>query len=379
MKSILFLRPDLNSTFAQTKSLKKYGVKTRIFLGLNYPEKLIFKKDEVIGKEFFKVKHLVFKILNSIINFFQLLYYSIKSEYIIYYGNPPLNPMFDRLHPFNKFSLELYLLKIILKKKLIYQPSGCMQEYLKKEFEKFDEGNICGNCGHFNKCDDTENQKNFDLVNKYFDLKIGSGFSSSNQYPQDQFKFKSIDLDLFSPEISVPKNFLLKNFDGITIYHSNFLRESGRVEEGKNIKGTGFIIDAIRKLKKEGYKLRELILDDIPNRHLRYYQVQADIIVDQLIYGQFGHTAVECMALGKPVICYLRPQWKEFYLKTYPEHRELPIIEANTDNIYLVIKNLLDNQNLIKKFGVKSRDFVKRQYNPDINSRILLKKLNCLK
>ena len=49
---------------------------------------------------------------------------------------------------------------------------------------------------------------------------------------------------------------------------------------------------------------------------------------------------------------------KRVYLNTFPEHKELPIIEANTDNIYLAIKNLLDNQILIKKFGVKSRDFV---------------------
>ena len=376
MISILYVRPDLNSTFAQTKSLKKLGVKTRIFLGLNYPEKLIFNNEEVIGKEFFKAKGLIFKLLNSTINFFQLLYYAIISDYIIYYGNPPLNPIFDKFHSSDKFSLELFIFKIILKKYLIYHPTGCMQEFLKKDFQKIDEGKICGNCGHFNKCNDRENKKNFDLVNKYFDLKIGFGFSSSNQFQQEHFKFKSIDLELFSPDISIPKKFLLKKFDGITIYHSNFLRESGRNEGGKNIKGTGFIIKAISKLKKEGYKVRQLILDDIPMRYLRYYQVQADIVVDQLIYGQFGQTAIECMALGKPVIGYLRPQWKEFYLNTFPEHKELPIIEANTDNIYLAIKNLLDNQILIKKFGVKSRDFVIKQYNPDINSRILLKKLN---
>ena len=115
-------------------------------------------------------------------------------------------------------------------------------------------------------------------------------------------------MELFSPDISIPKKFLLKKFDGITIYHSNFGGKVEEMKEEKNIKGTGFIIKAISKLKKEGYKVRQLILDDIPMRYLRYYQVQADIVVDQLIYGQFGQTAIECMALGKPVIGYLRPQ-----------------------------------------------------------------------
>ena len=73
MIRILFARPDLNSTYALTKSLNKIGVETRIFLGLNYPQKLIFKKEEVIGKEFFKVKYFVFKVLNIIINLFQTI------------------------------------------------------------------------------------------------------------------------------------------------------------------------------------------------------------------------------------------------------------------------------------------------------------------
>ena len=53
----------------------------------------------------------------------------------------------------------------------------------------------------FNKCNDVLNQKNFNLINKYFDLNIGYGFISSNKYLQEQFKFKSIDIDLFSPNI----------------------------------------------------------------------------------------------------------------------------------------------------------------------------------
>ena len=40
---------------------------------------------------------------------------------------------------------------------------------------------------------------------------------------------------------------------------------------------------------------------------MRYYQVQADIIVEQLIYGWWGSTAIEGM-LGKPVTVILIPK-----------------------------------------------------------------------
>jgi len=32
----------------------------------------------------------------------------------------------------------------------------------------------------------------------------------------------------------------------------------------------------------------------------------ADLLVDQLLTGWYGAVAVEMMALGKPVVCYLR-------------------------------------------------------------------------
>ena len=54
---------------------------------------------------------------------------------------------------------------------------------------------------------------------------------------------------------------------------------------------------------------------------MRFYQAQADIVVDQLIYGHWGSTAVECMALGKPVVCYLDKRWKENFMDNYPEYK----------------------------------------------------------
>ena len=42
-----------------------------------------------------------------------------------------------------------------------------------------------------------------------------------------------------------------------------------------------------------------IFLHDVPNSQLRYYQAQADIVVDMLTYGFFGATAREAMMLGQ--------------------------------------------------------------------------------
>ena len=66
---------------------------------------------------------------------------------------------------------------------------------------------------------------------------------------------------------------------------------------------------------------------------MKYYQVQADIVVEQLIYGWWGSTGVETMSLGKPVICYLRESQMKEFNNNYPEIKSIPIVKANVFNI----------------------------------------------
>ena len=43
----------------------------------------------------------------------------------------------------------------------------------------------------------------------------------------------------------------------------------------------------------------------MPNKDVRFIQVQADIVVDQLNYGRYGAQAREGMMLGRPTVCYI--------------------------------------------------------------------------
>ena len=100
---------------------------------------------------------------------------------------------------------------------------------------------------------------------------------------------------------------------------------------------------------------------------MKYIQIQADIVVDQLIYGWWGSTAVESMALGKPVICFLRPSWKKFFLNQFTEISQLPIVEANASNIYDVLKNLVTDACFREQKGKDSRKFAEENFDPQKN------------
>jgi glycosyltransferase involved in cell wall biosynthesis len=109
-------------------------------------------------------------------------------------------------------------------------------------------------------------------------------------------------------------------------------------------------------------------VQDVESRDMRYYQVQADIIVDQLIYGWWGSTGIEGMALGKPVVCYLRREWKEHFFQVFPEYSELPIVEASTGDIYEVIKRLVIDESYRRRKGEEARQFAEKHFDVKRNA-----------
>ena len=86
-------------------------------------------------------------------------------------------------------------------------------------------------------------------------------------------------------------------------------------------------------------------------------------MVDQLLCGWYGGLAVELMALGKPVICYIR----EADLQFIPAEmrQELPLINATPGTIYDVLKEWLTvRRDRLPQVGRQSRDYVETWHDP---------------
>lgn len=365
-KSILFVSPDYHCSFFYRDELRKLGWKADIYVGSSYPEILLYSDKDIL-----KVSN-PFQQLTKFGKFTKFLLMSVfyltvvlKYKYHFYYGGIDQFNFMEQKLRLNKilgedFRFHLWLAKLF-NRKIIHLPSGCLEEETKANFSKLDGGNICNNCGWGPEvCNDYRNIAKFNLVRKYADMAVGTGSFDSSQYRTTHFKYKALDLDLWHPSLAVPDEFRLPCTNNLRILHS-FCGEN-RNHGNKNIKGSPFIVAAINQLKEEGFSVEHMFLNDVPSKHMRFYQVQADIVIEQLIYGWWGSTGVETMALGLPVVCYLRPAWKKCFLKTYPEYESLPIVEANTETIYDVLKKLIVDKNYRKQKGRESRSFAEQHF-----------------
>lgn len=344
------------------------GWRADIFVPWGYPEHLLYRQASIIrppaiGKF---VTQKAEQVFNHILSSIWYLCNGWRYEFHLYYGPPPvwLN-LITPVTPAGTPSLSLKLAKL-WGCKLVFLPTGCREEYSKQEFELLDNGSVCGNCGFWDRCNDEENNRHFAIIRRYFDRVVGTGSSPNSQFFTSHLKWKSIDLDLWKPNLAVPLDKVLPPTGKIRILHS--FSSNGRSFQGRNIKGSPFVKSAVDKLVSEGYDVELLYLTDIPSNQMRFFQAQADIVVEQLHYGWWGSTGVEALALGKPVVCYLRPSWKKFFLTQFPEYSSLPIVEATVSSIYSVLRDLVVDQQLRKLAGERSRKFAMQHFDPARNA-----------
>jgi hypothetical protein len=354
--------------------LRKLGWKADIYVDKGYPEKLLYSHQGILRPPDLSKFSILGKYLDFMFTVFFFLTLVVRYRYHFYYGG--VDRFYFRENEFGltklfgkSFRLNLWFSKL-LGCKIIQVPSGCLEIETKANFSKFDGGNACNACGWGPEvCNDKKNVARFDLVRRYADMIVGNSCFDSSQFNSTHFKYKVLNLSLWHPNLEIPEEHKLPESNNLRIVHS--FVDTNRNHDGKNIKGTPFIIAAIERLKKEGYPVEFLCFKKISSRDMRFYQAQADIVVEQIIYGWWGSTGVETISLGKPVVCYLQPSWKDFFLKTYPEYDELPIVEANPSNIYDVLKTLVTNHKYRISMGHKSRRFAKQHFDVVKNAKDL--------
>lgn len=131
----------------------------------------------------------------------------------------------------------------------------------------------------------------------------------------------------------------------------------------RQIKGTRYIIEAVERLKSEGVAFEFALLEALAHDEARKTYERADLLVDQLLTGWYGGLAVEFMALGKPVICYIRQEDLKFIPEKMKE--ELPIINAEPKTVYSVLKEWLAKSKAQRhEQGKRGRAYVERWHDP---------------
>jgi glycosyltransferase involved in cell wall biosynthesis len=118
-------------------------------------------------------------------------------------------------------------------------------------------------------------------------------------------------------------------------------------------KGTEHVLAAV-----EGLDAELVLVEGLDHREAFERYREADIVVDQLNAGWYGLFAIECMALGKPVVTFLREEARQ------RTERELgvrvPIVSASKDDLRARLEPLVADAAERRRIGAESRAYVEQ-------------------
>ncbi len=122
-------------------------------------------------------------------------------------------------------------------------------------------------------------------------------------------------------------------------------------------KGTRFLIEAVEQLRAEGEPVELVLVERMSNSQALETYRRADIIFDQCLMGNIGYFALEGMALGKPVMCFVRHP--DRYL-LQPD--ECPIINTHLSTLKEDIRGLLRRRSELPAIGRRSRVYIEKYF-----------------
>ena len=168
----------------------------------------------------------------------------------------------------------------------------------------------------------------------------------------DQFIVQDPEMHSFFPEARVvPRVMNLDDWKYVGVADVNCPLVV-HAPSSKKVKGSGFVDKAVEELQSEGLHFKYKAISGMTNSEARKWYERADIIIDQLLIGWYGVLALEGMALGKPVIVYIRDELLDRF-----EH-DVPIQNANPDTIKESLRTLIKDSDLRKELGQRARSFV---------------------
>lgn len=174
----------------------------------------------------------------------------------------------------------------------------------------------------------------------------------------------ALDPDFWRPDLEVPERFRLKRAPGELIVYHGVGNYAIRARDGRDLKGTGAILAAIERLRGEGVPVRLEFVTNVPNKEVRFIQLQADVVIDQLNHGRYGAQAREGLMLGRPTVCFINKEEPPGAARL-ESIETCPLVSAGENTIYDVLKDLLGNEAKRRIIGEASRAFALKWHSAD--------------
>jgi hypothetical protein len=125
----------------------------------------------------------------------------------------------------------------------------------------------------------------------------------------------------------------------------------------REFKGTKYLEEAIAALREEGVPIELVLVERLSNEQALEIYRSADIVFDQCLIGFHGYFALEAMALGKPVMCFIRKP-EEYLL--HPQ--ECPIINTHVMTLKEDLRRLVARRDELGEIGRRGRRYVEKYF-----------------
>jgi glycosyltransferase involved in cell wall biosynthesis len=125
----------------------------------------------------------------------------------------------------------------------------------------------------------------------------------------------------------------------------------------RQFKGTSYLEDAVAQLRAEGIAIELVLVEKVPNKQALDIYRSADLVFDQCLIGFHGYFALEAMALGKPVMCFIR------HPERYLLHAdECPIINTHLSTLREDLRHMVEIRGELEGIGRRSREYVENYF-----------------
>lgn len=137
----------------------------------------------------------------------------------------------------------------------------------------------------------------------------------------------------------------------------------GHMPNHRGVKGTEFLICAVKQLQAEGYNVELLLIEGRQNEEVRaLMQTQVDILVENLNMTGYGLTGLEGMACSLPVISNFENDATLTHFRRWSYLSECPVVSGCPENIYLLLKRLVNDDALRAELGKAGREYVEKYH-----------------
>jgi hypothetical protein len=123
-----------------------------------------------------------------------------------------------------------------------------------------------------------------------------------------------------------------------------------------HFKGTRLLVEAIDRLVEEGERIELVSVQGVSNKKVIELFSTSHVVADQFVAGFHGYTALEAMAMAKPVLCFLRGD------QMMVDPATCPIINTRPDDLYDVLKKCLRGELDLRAIGQRGRCYVEKHY-----------------